>query len=102
MLALAGLGYITILDKDLPNSFYEVVFRIFCEILIASLVCLAGLAGLFTIYRGKSNRLLEECRQLVRRLLESKLDKSHSATRPASQRESDNRETFQRAAETSG
>jgi hypothetical protein len=82
MLTLGGLAYGAILDKSFPYTLPEVAFKGLCEALLASLICLAGLAGLFLVYHAKLNRLREDCRRVIKRLLESRLDKLHIATVP--------------------
>ena len=82
MLALAGIGYGASLHKNYPYNGAELTFRILCELVLASLICLAALAGLLTVYRRRLNRLRDECRQLVTRLLEARLGKLDSSTSP--------------------
>lgn len=100
MVALAMIAYGTILHQNFPYNGSEVVFRVLCEVLLASLICLVALAGLLICYRQKLNRLREECRRLVARLLESHLSKRHIPTLAGSQRGADNRGAFQGAAES--
>lgn len=99
MLALAGLAYGAILHKNFPYNGPDLVFKVLCEVILASLICLMAFAGLLTVYRRKLNRLRDECRQLITRLLESHLGKPHIPALPGSQRGPDNREAFQGGAE---
>jgi hypothetical protein len=94
LLVIAGFGYGAILNEDFPYNGSEVVYRILCEIGLASLICLVAFAGVLTLYRLKLSRLREECRRLVKRLLESHLGKPHIPTLPGSQREPDNHAAF--------
>jgi hypothetical protein len=75
LLAIAGVAYEGILQENFPYNGSGLVFRLLCEIGLASLICLVGFAGLLTIYHLKLNRLRKGCRQLVTRVLESHLGK---------------------------
>ena len=92
LLGLAGVGYGAVLNEDFPYNLPQPVLNFFCELVLASLICLVAFAGLLTVYRRKLNRLREECRQAVLRLLESHLSKAHIPTLPGSHRGSDARE----------
>ena len=100
-LAIAGIAYGALLQRNFPYGLSEHVIRVFCELVLASLICLGGFAGLLAVYRWKLNRLRNECRQLVMRLLESHLGKPHLETLPRSQRASEEREAFHGAVEGS-
>jgi len=80
LLALSGIAYGAILHKDFPFNGAERTFRILCELVLALLICLGGLAGLLTVYRRKLNRLRGECRQLLARVLESRLGNLHTSS----------------------
>jgi hypothetical protein len=95
VLTLTGLAYGAIWDNNFPYNLSEVVFRVLCEVLLASLICLVGFAGFFMVHRSKLNRLREDCRRLVERFLESRLGNPHIAMLPGSERVSDDREAFQ-------
>jgi hypothetical protein len=82
MLASAGIAYGAILHKNFPYDGSELVFRILCEAVLASLICLVAFAGLLMVYRWRLNRLREEGRRLVTRLLESRLGKPYTPTLP--------------------
>jgi hypothetical protein len=92
LLMAAGVVYELILGEDFPGSRSELVFKILCELSLASLICLVTFAGLLTFCRLKLNRLREDCRGLVKRLLESRLGKPPLETLPGSQRVSAHRE----------
>ena len=103
LLAIASFAYGVLLQENFPYNMSELVlvFRILCELGLAALICLVGLAGLLTVYRKKLNRLRKECLQLVTRLLESHLGKPRIPTLPSSHRVNDDREAFQGATEVS-
>jgi hypothetical protein len=100
MLGFASVGYGGVLEEDFPYTLPESVINAFCVFVLASLICLVAFAGLLAVYRRKLNRLREECRRLVARLLESRLGKPHIPTLAGSHRGVDNREAFQGAAES--
>ncbi len=102
LLAIAVVGYGTMLRHNFPYDGSHPVIRVLCEIGLASLICLAGLAGLLMGYRKKLKRLREECRQLVTRVLEPRLGKPHLATLPGGYRGYDDREASQAATEATG
>jgi hypothetical protein len=95
MLGLAGAGYGGILQENFPYNLPQHVINVFCGFVLASLICLVAFAGLLVVYRRKFNRLREECRRLVARLLESHLGKPHIPTLAGSHRGADDREAFQ-------
>jgi hypothetical protein len=102
LLAIAGIGYGGILEENFPYGGFELVFRLLCVLGLASLICLVVFAGLLVLYRLELNELREECRGLVKRLLESHPIKPHSASLPGTQRASEDRDAFQRTGELSG
>jgi hypothetical protein len=96
LLAIAVFAYGVLLEEHFPYNKSELVpvFRILCELGLASLICLVGLAGLLMVYRKKLNRLRKECLQSVIRLLESHLGKPRIPMLPSSPRVIDNGEVF--------
>jgi hypothetical protein len=101
LLAIAGVAYGTMLQNNFPYDGFHPVIRVLCQLGLASLICLAALAGLLMGYRKKLKRLREECRQLASSLLESHLDKPHIGPLPRSHRGSEEHEAFQDAGEVS-
>jgi hypothetical protein len=55
------------------------VFKLVCELGLASLICLGAFVAFWFTYRRKVHRLREECRRLVTKLLESHLRKPQIA-----------------------
>ena len=102
LLALAGVAYGAMLQKNFPDDRSYPVIRVLCEVGLASLICLVAFAVLLVGYRRELGRLKEECRRLITRLLESRLAKPDATTLPGGYRESDAREVSQGAAEASG
>jgi len=74
-LVVAGLGYPVILVENFPYSAPQFIVNIICALGVASLICLLVFVGLGMAYRKKLDQQREECRQLVARLLESRLGK---------------------------
>jgi hypothetical protein len=101
LLALVGVGYETMLQKNFPDDGSHPGIRVLCEIGLASLICLAAFAGLLMGYRKKLRRLRQECRQLAARLLEPELAKPDIGTFPGSHPGSDAPEAFEGEAEAS-
>jgi hypothetical protein len=78
-LGAAGLGYGAALQENFPYGEFGFVARVLCEIGVAAMICLAVFVGLLAVYRTRLNRLREECRQLINKILESQLGKPHVA-----------------------
>ena len=74
-LVVAGLGYEMILGDNFPYNLPQFVINIICGLGLGSLISLLAFMGLGMVYRMKLDRHREECRQLVARLLESRLGK---------------------------
>ena len=102
LLALAGLAYGALLQENFPYSGSAFVLRVLCVLGLASLICLVGFAGLLTVYLTKLHRLQKEARQLVIKLLESRLGNPHVATLPGRHRVFAGGEAFQEATALSG
>ena len=72
-LAVAGLGYPVILVENFPYNVPQFILNLACALGLASLICLLVFAGLGMVYRRKLDQRREECRQLVTKLLASRL-----------------------------
>lgn len=79
LMVIAGVVYGMVLQESFPYNLPEVVFRLLCELGLALLACLMAFAVLLAVYHLKLNRLREECRQLVKKLLELHLGKPHTS-----------------------
>jgi len=75
-LAVFGLGYGVILVNNFPNNIPQFILNIFNVLAVSWLICILTFAALGMAYRWKLDRRREECRQIVTRLLESRLGKS--------------------------
>jgi hypothetical protein len=74
-LVVAGLCYEVILVDNFPYNMPQFIINIICGLGMGSLISLLAFMGLGMIYRRKLDQQREECRQLVARLLESRLGK---------------------------
>jgi hypothetical protein len=72
-LALAVLGHAAILGENFPYSTPHFIMNLICALGVGSLISLLVFVGLGMVYRKKLDQRREECRQLVTRLLESRL-----------------------------
>lgn len=74
-LMVAGLGYGVILADNLPYNIPQFMVNLICGLGLGSLICLLAFVGLGMLYRMKLDHRREECRQLITKLLESRLGK---------------------------
>ena len=74
-LVVAGLGYEMILVDNFPYNMPQLIINLVCALGLGSLISLLAFMGLGMVYRMKLDQRREECRQLVARLLESRLGK---------------------------
>jgi hypothetical protein len=81
-LSVAGLGYAAALADNFPYSTPQFVLNAICALGLAALICLLTFVCLGMVCRQKLNRRREECRQLVMKLLESRLGKPAVASPP--------------------
>jgi hypothetical protein len=72
-LALAGLVYPAILLENFPYSAPQFLVNFVCALGAASLISLLAFLVLGMVYRRKLDKRREESRQIVARLLESRL-----------------------------
>ncbi len=74
-LAVAILGYPAILVENFPYNTPQFTLNLVFALGLASLICLLVFGGLGMVYRRMLDRRREESRQLVAKLLESRLGK---------------------------
>jgi len=72
-LAVAGLGYGTILVENFPYNMPQFIVNFIWALGLGALISLLAFAGLGVVYRRQLDRHREECRQRVAKLLESRL-----------------------------
>jgi hypothetical protein len=75
-LAAFGFGYGVVLVRNFPYNLPQFIINTYSVLVSSCLICLLAFAGLGMVYRMKLDRRREECRQIVRRLLESRLGKT--------------------------
>jgi hypothetical protein len=73
LFGLAGLGYSAVLLDQFFDGSTHVLIRIFGALGLGSGLCLLFFLGLWFWYRTAVNRIHEECRRVVTRMLERKL-----------------------------
>lgn len=78
-LFVAGLVYPAILVDNFPYDLPQLAMNLILALALASLVSLLAFLALGMVYRRKLDRRRDECRELVARLLESRLGKQASA-----------------------
>src|SRR6185369_10625252 len=78
--AMAGLAYVAILENNFPYNQSQLLVTVLCDVGLASFICVVGFSSLLVVYRNRLNRLREECRQLVMKLVERQLGKSRAAS----------------------
>ena len=73
VLAVAALGYGMILVANFPYNAPQYFVNLIYAVGLGSLISLLAFAGLGVIYRWRLDQKREECRQIVTRLLASRL-----------------------------
>jgi hypothetical protein len=81
-LTLPGFAYAAIFVDNFPYSAPRFIVSLLCAVGVGSLVSLLAFVGLGMVYRLKLDLRREECRQLVAKLLESRLGNPSAALRP--------------------
>lgn len=75
-LAVDGLCYAAVLADNFPYNKPQFIINIICALGVGSLICLVVFVGLGMVYRRRLDQRRKDCRQLVTRLLESRLGKA--------------------------
>jgi uncharacterized membrane protein YccC len=75
VLLLAVLGYGTILVANFPYNTPQFVINLIIAVVVGMLISFLTFVGLWIVYRWKLDLRREECRQMVAKLLESRLGK---------------------------
>jgi hypothetical protein len=71
--ALAGLGYCAVLHPEFFDSSAPTLVKLFCAVGLGSLICMIVFLCCWLWYRHTSNRLYEECRQVVMDAIQARL-----------------------------
>jgi len=71
--AMAGLGYCAVLHPEFFDSSAPRLVKICCAVVLGSLICMLVFLGCWMWYRGATNRVYEECRQLLLSTIKGRL-----------------------------
>lgn len=82
-LGLLGLGYSAVLLPEFFHRSSHVLIQLFSALGLGSAMCLLFFIGLWFYYRGIVNRIHDECRRTVTRMLESRMSVPEHAFFPA-------------------
>jgi len=63
--AVSGLGYCSVLHPEFFDSTTPTLVKIFCAVALGSLICTVVFLCCWWWYRKSSNRIYQECRQLI-------------------------------------
>jgi len=80
MLCVFGYGYGMILVDNFPYNFSPFMTDVFSVLTLSWVISLLTFLGLGLVYRWKLDRRREECRQIVTRLLASRLGEPAATT----------------------
>jgi hypothetical protein len=72
-LGVVGLGYSAVLLPEFFHRSSHVLIQFFSALGLGSTMCLLVFIGLWFYYRGAVNRIHDECRGVIVRMLESRL-----------------------------
>jgi hypothetical protein len=81
-LTIAGFGYGAVLEVNFLGNESQLVIRLLCSAGLASLICLLAFVALLGVYRQRLNGLREECRQLITKLVVSRMGEPQLASLP--------------------
>ncbi len=73
LVSLLGLAYAAVLLPEFFDSTTPFLVKLFCALGLGSFICLIAFLCCWFWYRGISNKLHEECRQLVTDFLQARL-----------------------------
>lgn len=80
LVSILGLAYAAVLLPDFFDSTTPFLVKLFCALGLGSFICLLAFLACWFWYRGISNKLHEECRQLVADVLQSQLVNQRTLT----------------------
>ena len=92
-LATAGVCYSAVFMADTQNMtqfMMEFTSKAFCALGLGSLICLLAFTGLAAVYRKELDQRREECRQLARKLLETRGGKPSIIPLPVAAKDHEN------------
>jgi len=71
--AAAGIGYCAVLHPEFFDSSTPTLVKLFCAVGLGSLICMIVFLCCWIWYRSTSNKLYQECRQLVMEAIQARL-----------------------------
>lgn len=72
LVAMAGIGYSAVLLPEFFDNATHVVLRFFSALTLGSALCFLVFLGLWFWYRDHTNRIHDECRQVITAMLEGR------------------------------
>ncbi len=85
LITAAAFGYGAVFEETFLFRGRRFITTFICALACASPVCLATFLMLLVKYRRELNRLLEECRQLITKVMEDRLSRLGTTTCTGSQ-----------------
>jgi len=82
LIALAGLGYTTVLLQDLPADGFDFLVRLFSRLGFGSTISLVGFFCLWLGYRRQLSCQRKACRRFITRILHSCWERSNTVSFP--------------------
>lgn len=71
--SICGVGYSAVLHPEFFDSSMPTLVKLFCAVGLGSVICMIVFLACWLWYRAISNRIYDECRQLVMDLLQERL-----------------------------
>ncbi len=82
VVGVAGLGYSAVLLPEFFDNSPHFLIQFFSALGLGSIMCLTVFSALWFWYRSAVNRIYEECRQVVRRMVEVRFKTSSTTFYP--------------------
>lgn len=82
LVGVAGLGYSAVLLPEFFDNSPHLLIQFFSALGLGSTMCLAVFSALWFWYRSAVNRIYEECRQIVTRMVEVRFKTSSTTFYP--------------------
>ncbi len=78
LLSLLGLAYAAVLLPEFFDNTTPFLVKLFCALGLGSFICLIAFLVCWFWYRGVSNKLYDECRQIVTDVLQARFGEQKS------------------------
>jgi hypothetical protein len=82
LLAMAGIGYSAVLLPEFFDNATHLILRFFTALGLGSLICFTAFLGVWFWYRLAMNRIHDECRRSVTRMVDSRFKTSTTTFYP--------------------